>query len=350
MRFGSVCSGIEAASVAWNALGWKASWFSEIELFPCKVLTYHYPNVTNVGDMARLPDLIRDSLVTAPDILCGGTPCQAFSVAGLRNSLDDTRGNLSLIFCEVADAIDSIRTANGEQPAIVFWENVPGVLSTKDNAFGCLLARLAGEDEALVAPRERWSNAGCVFGPKRTVAWRILDAQYFGVAQRRKRVFVIASARERFNPVEVLFEFGGVRRDIAPNREEGQEVAGTSAERSSGSSATNQATVAYSLQGNMLGRGDTAGPVGLGVGTELSYTLTRTDLHGVVTGEPAHVRRQTPLECERLQGLPDDYTDVKPNTDSLRYKAIGNSWCVPVVRWIGERINLELRKLNVSKE
>ena len=223
MRFGSVCSGIEAASVAWESLGWKAAWVSEIEPFPCAVLAHHYPEVPNLGDMTTLPELIGAGVVEAPDIFCGGTPCQAFSVAGKRQSLDDARGNLSLVFCEIANAIDDIRIGTGKQPSIIFWENVPGVLSTKDNAFGCFLAELAGETSALLPPRGgRWSNAGVVHGPKRTIAWRTLDAQYFGVAQRRRRVFVVASARDGIDPAEVLFEFEGVRRDTAPSREAGQ--------------------------------------------------------------------------------------------------------------------------------
>ena len=225
IRFGSVCSGIEAASVAWHPLGWEAAWLSEIEPFPCAVLKHHYPQVPNLGDMTLLPNRIASGEVEAPDVFCGGTPCQAFSVAGLRQSLDDSRGNLSLIFCEIANAIDNIRLIQQSNPAIIFWENVPGVLNTKDNAFGCFLAGLAGESDALIPSGGRWTDAGFIDGPKRAVAWRVLDAQYFGLAQRRKRVFVIASARDDFDPAEVLFEFDGVRRDIAPSRETRKEVA-----------------------------------------------------------------------------------------------------------------------------
>jgi len=219
MRFGSVCSGIEAASVAWHPLGWEAAWLSEIEPFPCAVLKHHYPDVPNHGDMTLLPEKILSGEVEAPDLFCGGTPCQAFSVAGLRNSLDDARGNLSLTFVGIANAIDHVRSVRRDSPAIIFWENVPGVLNTKDNAFGCFLGALAGESEQILPSGDKWTNSGCVFGPQRTVAWRVLDAQYFGVAQRRRRVFVVASARNDFNPAEVLFEFEGVRRDIAPSRQ-----------------------------------------------------------------------------------------------------------------------------------
>ena len=219
MRFGSVCSGIEAASVAWAPLGWKAAWLSEIDRFASAVLAHHYPDVPNLGDMTTLAMRILAGEIEAPDVLCGGTPCQAFSIAGLRKSLEDARGNLSLTFCEIANAIDIVRLRAGKHASIVFWENVPGVLSTKDNAFGCFLAGLAGEDDPLVPPGGKWTNAGCVFGPQRAVAWRVLDAQYFGVAQRRRRVFVVASARAGFDPAAVLFEWDGLRRDTAPSRE-----------------------------------------------------------------------------------------------------------------------------------
>ena len=222
MRFGSVCSGIEAASVAWPF--WQAAWFSEIEPFPCAVLKHHYSEVPNHGDMTTLPDRILSGEVEAPDVFCGGTPCQAFSVAGNRKSLDDARGNLSLTFCEIADAIDSVRYVRNAEPAIIFWENVPGVLNTTDNAFGCFLGKLAGEHCELQPPGGRWTDAGVVHGPQRTIAWRVLDAQYFGLAQRRRRVFVVASSRKGFNPSEVLFEFDSLRRDTAPSRQARQGI------------------------------------------------------------------------------------------------------------------------------
>ena len=229
MKFGSVCSGIEAASVAWHPLGWQAAWFAEIEPFPCAVLAHHYPIVPNLGDMTTIARRVMTGEVEAPDVLAGGTPCQAFSVAGLRESLADERGNLTLKFVELADAIDFVRVRDGRPPAIVFWENVPGVLSTKDNAFGCFLAGLAGEDEPLRAPGGKWANAGAVYGPARSIAWRTLDAQYFGLAQRRRRVFVVASARDGFDPAKILFEWAGVRRDSAPSREAREGSAGGAA-------------------------------------------------------------------------------------------------------------------------
>jgi len=454
IKFGSVCSGIEAASIAWNPIGWEAAWFSEIEPFPCKVLEHHYPTIPNYGDMTLLPERIRSGSIEVPDIFCGGTPCQAFSVAGKRQSLDDARGNLTLTFCEIADELDTTRLVRGEQPTIIFWENVPGVLSTKDNAFGCFLGQLAGENCELQPPGGRWSNAGCVLGPKRAIAWRVTDAKYFGVAQRRRRVFVVATARNDIDPAAILFEFDGVRRDIAPIpearkdtpsdvgegftatsfaqysagvgtlRANGGDLGGgseTLAVLASGAGAVGtlgaaqgqklwlgnqeafsgdfhvihgtqdpcvsesiafalgrnnggENVVCYGSAGNTIGRKPENGGNGNGYGFEVGYTLTKTDIHGVCSftcsevgptmgssGPPysrtgnervesealaitgMKVRRLTPVECERLQGFPDGYTDIKPNgkptPDGPRYKALGNSWAVPNVRWIGERIN-----------
>ena len=340
MKFGSVCSGIEAASVAWNSLGWDAEWFAEIEPFPSAVLAHHYPDVPNLGDMTLLPEKILNGEIEAPDILCGGTPCQAFSVAGNRQSLDDARGNLTLTFCEIADAIDSRR----DKPAIIFWENVPGVLNTKDNAFGCFLARLAGGDSELKPSGKRWTNAGVVFGHKRTVAWRVLDAQYFGLAQRRKRVFVIASARDGFDPAEILFEFEGLRRDIAPSREVGKTTSSIEDRSPDGcptvgtlmardykgignqdledgigllcfeprsadgvprihndlcptlntmGGGQREPCVAYDIAENIIGRQDENGGNGIGSQEELQYTLNATGVHGVAYGfEPGIAKRE----------------------------------------------------------
>ena len=225
MNFLSICSGIDAASVAWEPLGWKAVGFSEIEPFPCAVLAHHWPHVPNLGDMTKHQswENLRDV-----DLLIGGTPCQAFSVAGLRNSLDDERGNLTLIYINILNQIDEERNNARRSPAICVWENVPGVLNTKDNAFGCFLGGLAGSGGALEPPdaEHGWTNSGYVRGPQRTIAWRILDAQYFGVAQRRRRVFVVASAREGFCPEQILFESDGMRRDFAPSRIQGEGAAG----------------------------------------------------------------------------------------------------------------------------
>ena len=204
----------------------KPVWFAEIEPFPSAVLAHHWPTVKNLSDMTLVAEMIAAGTITAPDILVGGTPCQAFSVAGSRKGLSDERGQLTLAYVDILNAIDKQRPGN---EAVCVWENVPGVLSSKDNAFGCFLGKLVGEDRELRPAGRKWTNAGCVSGPQRTIAWRILDAQYFGVAQRRRRVFVVASAREGFDPIKVLFESEGVRRDIAPSRETGKAVAALTA-------------------------------------------------------------------------------------------------------------------------
>ena len=215
--------------MAWEPLGFAPAWFAEIEPFPSAVLAHHWPHVTNLGDMTKIATDVLKGDVANPDILVGGTPCQAFSVAGAREGLADDRGFLTIKYVELANAIDQKRAAAGAAPCITVWENVPGVLSSKDNAFGAFLGFLAGEDCELVPPGKKWENAGCVLGPQRAIAWRILDAQYFGVAQRRRRVFVVASAREGFDPAKVLFEREGVRRDTPPSREAGKAVAALTA-------------------------------------------------------------------------------------------------------------------------
>nr|DAF68759.1 MAG TPA: Cytosine specific methyltransferase [Caudoviricetes sp.] len=481
LTYGSVCSGIEAASVAWEPIGMTPLWFSEIEPFPSAVLAAHWRQVDNLGDMTKISAAVRAGDVPAPDLLVGGTPCQAFSVAGLRGGLSDERGQLTLSYVELADSIDEKREQNGEQPAIIVWENVPGVLSSKDNAFGCFLAGLAGESEEFKPTGKKWTNVGYVSGPKRTIAWRILDAQYFGVAQRRRRVFVVASARTDICPAEILFEYDSLHGDITPGGETGQTVAAltkngvgatgaddnqaqaghliafgggnTSGEikvattctahgarldfdtdtfavhgtqdpdvnhelahtlgrnhgqenacisfaensqgeirlqggdgqivgplstgggkpgqgypaiafsckdyggdaienlsptlRAGNSSNSNQNSgqpPAIALAGNTIGRAPQNGGNGTGYDESgVSYTLTKSDIHGVSVRNS--VRRLTPVECERLQGFPDNHTliswrgkDAADCPDGPRYRAIGNSMAVPVMRWIGERI------------
>lgn len=418
MRYGSLCSGIEAASVAWEPLGWQPAWFAEIEPFPCAVLNHHWPHVPNHGDMTQLVGKILNGSVEAPDVLVGGTPCQAFSVAGLRGSLDDERGNLTLVLIRILDAIDFIRARNGQPPCILVWENVPGVLNTKDNAFGCFLGGLAGENLPLEPAGKKWTNAGAVLGPTREIAWRVLDAQFFGVPQRRRRIFAVASARA-IRPAEILFERQGQAGHPTAGSEAGQDpaafvessfgaykqstVCGTV--RASGGAvqggsetllacrmrgfgdyiqdntagtvkardhkdATDLIVVhgrqdpctsdkAFTLDcqhsgntnivcinGNIIGKdpNGTSGGNGMGaIQDGTAYTLTATDRHAVSDG--LQVRRLTPTECERLQGFPDNHTQIpwrgKPAADcpdGPRYKAIGNSIAVPVMRWIGRQI------------
>jgi DNA (cytosine-5)-methyltransferase 1 len=289
MRYGSVCSGIEAASVAWHQLGWEAAWLAEIEPFPSSLLQHHYPSVPNYGDMTALADRVSNLEIEAPDVLVGGTPCQAFSVAGLRQSLDDDRGQLTIKFLELADAIDNVRRTRGEPECIIVWENVPGVLSTKDNALGCFLAGLAGESEPLLPAGGRWSDAGCVYGPERTIAWRVLDAQYFGVAQRRRRLFVVASARDGFDPAQVLFEFDGLRRDLAPSRTQRKDVAEPITAgiekgcRGTEGIESNWAIPTYGIPGNWVGRKPENGGNAVQPMDDLSPNLTSTDRHAVAS-------------------------------------------------------------------
>lgn len=454
MKYGSVCSGIEAASKAWEPLGWKPVWLSEIEPFPSAVLAHHWPEVTNLGDMTKIADAVRAGDVEAPDVLVGGTPCQAFSIAGLREGLSDDRGQLTLSYVELANAIDAKRREHGAQESIIVWENVPGVLSSKDNAFGCFLAGLAGESSELQPAGGKWTHAGCVSGPERVIAWRVLDAQFFGVAQRRRRVFVVASARKGFDPAAVLFELDSVRRDSAPRRETQKAVAALTA-RGVGTCGAddNQAQaghliaecangdVSHTLKGEgfdgsedgtgrgvpvvAFGGGNTSGNIDVAAcltakgqridfevetfavhGTqdpdtnrELAHTLGRNNgQENAIVTEPftlairgrsegstvevrndgtanalltpnggragmgvgaigwgMQVRRLTPIECERLQGFPDNHTligwrgkDADECPDGPRYKAIGNSMAVPVMRWIGERIAAALPAAKLS--
>ena len=305
ITYGSVCSGIEAATQAWHPLGMRAAWFAEIEPFPSAVLARHYPDVPNHGDMTKLAALVLAGKIPAPDVLVGGTPCQAFSVAGMREGLTDPRGALTIKYVELADAVDYVRAGQRKPASVIVWENVPGVLSDKGNAFGCFLGALAGEDCELQPPGKKWQDAGCVYGPKRTIAWRILDAQYFGLAQRRRRVFVIASARDGFDPTEVLFEREGARRDCPPGR---------SAE--------------FALHPTLTAQG------GGSLDDREAYVL-----------EPEGIRRTSVIEWERCQGFPDNYTQIpwrgKPVSecpDGPRYKAIGNSKAIAVAHWIGGRI------------
>jgi len=164
--YGSVCSGIEAATLAWKPLGMRATWFAEIEPFPSAVLAHHYPNTPNFGDMTKLGAQVLAGKIAAPDILVGGTPCQAFSVGGMREGLTDPRGALTIKYVELADAVDSVRAGQRKPACVVVWGNVPGVLSDTGNAFGCFLGALAGEDCELQPSGKKWPDAGVCMDPK----------------------------------------------------------------------------------------------------------------------------------------------------------------------------------------
>ena len=448
MNYLSVCSGIEAASCAWEHLNWNPIGFSEIEKFPARVLEHHYPNVTNFGDMTNYKEWNINGTV---GLLVGGTPCQSFSVAGLREGLKDPRGNLMLTYVGILDHF---------RPKWFIWENVPGVLSSNQGRdFGSLLGAVA--------------DIGYRF------AYRVLDAQYFGVAQRRRRVFVVGNLGDWRGPAKVLFESGCLSRDSPPSREKrkeitsrsgiGVEITGPLAARRfaetdglsensaqmvvmpdtvgtldlecGGGRKTHQSVVSghfiptfwngkqvadtitcifdnqrmpdknklqaviaiqdasgrdkaqngkgwnedvsYTLEtrgqqgvahafkvrgggGNggkgYLGQDEQAFTIStvqdqqIAVGVDIYNTTETNDLACTLTAsgntstnsgpkvmQQMAVRRLTPVECERLQGFPDRYTDIlpggKPTPDGPRYKALGNSMAVPVMRWIGERID-----------
>lgn len=308
MTVGSLCSGIEAASVAWARPDVDFAWFSEVALFQSRFLREKYPQVPNIGDLCSIPDKIARGEVPATDIICGGTPCQAFSLTGHKRGLDDERGQLTLKFIEVVGANDVARGA----PSIVFWENVEGVLKDKTNAFGCFVSGLAGCDEVL--PIAQWPGAGLVRGPRRNVAWRVLDAKYFGVPQQRKRLYVVAGGID-FHPENILFELHEHRLGTFP-----------------------RVPLAFKKDGKQFEV--------FREYTDCLYSAYGTKWNGnaaayngsLYVAENGRLRRMTPLECERLMGFPDGYTDVDFASLTNRYQGVGNSWAVPVVRWIGERL------------
>lgn len=339
-RYGSVCSGIEAATAAWHPLGWEPAFFSEIEPFPRAVLSHHYPDVPLHGDFTT----IEGNEYGPINLLVGGTPCQSFSIAGLRGGLDDDRGNLALEFLRLAD-----RT----RPRWLVWENVPGVLSSNGGRdFGSILGGLV--------------ELGYGF------AYRVLDAQYFGVAQRRRRVFVVGCLGDAGSAAAVLFERHSLQGNSSPRREKGEEIAGTIAARF-GISRNNHEEL--TLAKTLIARNGCGGfdldsetavvqdvdqghslPI---IPFDLAQITSKTNRSKAEDGMPAPtmsknsnmhvatsaVRRLTPIECERLQGFPDNFTRIRWRNkseddcpDGPRYKALGNSMAVPVMRWIGERI------------
>lgn len=375
ITYGSVCSGIEAATHAWEPLGWKAAWFSEIEKFPSTVLKKYHPDVPNLGDITKLLER-KEVYERTIDLLVGGTPCQSFSVAGLRKGMADPRGNLALVFLEIADKL---------RPRWMVWENVPGVLSSNEGRdFGSFLGGVA--------------ELGYGF------AYRVLDAQYFGLAQRRERVFVVGYLGDWRPSAAVLFERESLSWNPSPSRQEGETTSHTIApcigasgrgfertgetrgqdpvvchsltkrhDSSEDGTGRGSTLVAFSCKDNgrdcqsdlaptlrsmghsnshANGGGQLAVAFSAGnsaAARSIGYTVEATPpLRGSESGTnqvptiqgSVGVRRLTPRECERLQGFPDDYTKVTEKTkDGPRYKAIGNSMAVPCMRWIGKRID-----------
>lgn len=320
---GSVCSGIEAASVATTEMDLSFQWLSEIAEYQAKLLSIKYPSIRNVGDMNQLPELINSGEVNAPDIICGGTPCQAFSVTGYRNGLDDDRGNLTLKFVDIIDANDRVRSKESKDPTIIFWENVEGVLSDKTNAFGCLVSSLAGYDESIM--NERWPSAGFIHGPKRNIAWRVLDAKYFGLPQQRRRLYLLAGGLD-FHPEQVLFEKQTHPIDRKyPNQNTCFDKEGHHFEI-----FREYTDCLYSAYGTKWN------------GNAAAYNGS------LFIVQDGRLRRFSPIECERLMGFPDDYTliGVGKRNKTARYNSIGNSWAVPVIKSIFTRLTNYLSDKN----
>lgn len=333
MRYLSLCSGIEAASVAWEPLGWEPIGFCEIEAFPSAVLAHRFPSVPNYGDMTQLEG--RD--LGTVDIVVGGTPCQGFSTAGKRGGLADKRSGLAMHFVRIVSDI---------RPKWIIWENVPGVFSTNGGRdFGTFVRALAE----------------CGYH----LAWRVLDAQHFGVPQRRRRLFVVGHSGDWRYPASVLFEPESLRGHPAPGGK-AETAAASGAEGSSGACrGTDRVTQALTRSFGCGGADDNRAQGGfyipvipplttsfwannpsqagkLIVARCLTSRAERYDFE-TETLIPSHgVRRITPLEAERLQGFPDGWTNIpwrgRPAPDRLRYRALGNAMCVNVMRWIGERI------------
>lgn len=361
LTYGSICSGIESTAIAWNGLGIAPLWFSEIAPFPCAVLANNYPDVENLGDMQRVAAYVLSGKIKAPDVLVAGTPCQPFSVGGMREGLVDERGALTIKFMELADANDFVRARARKPASIIVWENVPGVLKDKGNAFGCLLAALAGESCELRPTGRKWTDSGCVYGPQRTIAWRVLNAQYFGVAQRRRRVFVVASARPGFDPASVLFDLGSVRRDIAPIEPKAiateVHVCGCGGRLPLCLGIFDCPKCGLRVSGL-----EPTWWSGAGITQTIDAVLAKHQTMPEKNRFPAvldngRLRFLTPTEAERLQGLPANYTQVswrgktaEDCPDGLRYNAVGNCMAVPVVRWLGRKLVAALEGQTTTAE
>lgn len=395
MKYVSLFSGIEAATVAWKSLGWSALAFSEIDKFPCALLEQHYPDVPNLGDVQKITrERICD--LGPIDIVVGGFPCQDVSVAGKRAGLknDDGTATRSGLF------FDAVRIADWARSRWTVIENVPGLFSNhKGRDFAAVVGALAGCD--FDVPSGGWRNAGVAVGPKGLVEWTTLDAQYHGLAQQRRRVFVVRDSGNWTDRPPLFLEPYRLQGNPAPSHEAGQEVAlpvtcrvdrGGSNREAQGNNliafglkahhARNSADenfIAHTLRGEGFdasedgtGRGTPLIPVAMTLSAAnnansnaagrrreddtnlVSQTITAQMYRsgGATAGNnpgvrncfpmQGGVRRLTPRECERLQGFPDDYTLIpyrgKPAKDSPRYKALGNSFAVPVIRWIGKRI------------
>ena len=306
MRYISLFSGIEAATVAAEGLGLVPVAFSEIDPFPSAVLAYHYPNVPNVGDVSKVDWRPYRGKC---DLIVGGSPCQSFSIAGKREGLNGASG----LMWEYVRAIREVC------PQWIVWENVPGALSSSGgDDFRCLLSAL---DEL-------------GYG----LAWRILDAQFFGVPQRRRRVFLVGHFGAK-PPTEILFERESLRGDFETSRKKREAITERAGRCSEGASKGIKQTTYLCMADD---NAHTA------IDKDVCGTLKVCGSAPMIAydGGDMVVRKLTPMECERLQGFPDDYTKVPYKgkhsddcPDTPRYKALGNSMAVPVMRWIFERLD-----------
>ena len=372
MRLLSLFSGIEAISVATSEFPVEVVAFSEIEPFPCSLLKHRYPEVMNLGDVTKVTQTTIRKLGRI-DIIVFGSPCQDLSIAGKREGLSGERSGL---FKSAIRIVRWARKHNGCRYAL--WENVPGAFSSNSGEdFREVLRLFSGAK----FPVKKWRNSGVVFSNECQIEWRVLDAQHFGVPQRRRRVFALADFGDWANRPSILFESGSMRRDSEAS---GKERATTAARAGEGTAFDFQAIGQYGSGkvGSTLSARDfkdskdlvvsATGPTthaltarhdgsedGSGRGTPIIHSsdtapamtssgppYSRTGNQRVeaeaLVATPTQVRRLTPTECERLQGFPDGWTDIphrgKPAADAPRYKALGNSMAVPVVKWILERI------------
>lgn len=349
--FGSLCSGIEAASFVLEPLGLRLVWLSEIAEFQSRFLEEKYPQAPNLGDMNDIPKLVDEGEAFAPDFVCGGTPCQAFSLAGWRNGINDDRGQLTLKYIDIVDAIDRKRRGKGLCRTVFFWENVEGALTDKTNAFGCFLAGLLGLEEPLISPLgkikktadkdgnetivyPKWPNAGVVYGVERNIAWRIMDAKYFGLPQQRRRIYLLGGGKD-FHPEDVLFEIGELLND--PFKADS-----SSSLPSLFEDAEKEGRVQFKLSKEINGHRIEA----FRSYSDCLYAAYGTKWNGnaaafngsLFFAQDGRLRRLNPLECERLMGFPDNYTLLDKCKDTQRYQAVGNSWAVPVIKWIAQRL------------
>ena len=319
MTVGSLFDGIGGWLLAARHAGITPVWASEIELFPCLVTARHFPDVKQLGDITQIdPDTL-----TPVDIICAGSPCQDLSIAGKRKGLNGERSGL---FRTAVDIVRRMRDrTGGRYPRFFVWENVPGAFSSNRGMdFQAVLEEI-GESEIPMPQGNRWASAGLVQFPGAEIAWRVLDAQYWGVPQRRKRIFLVADfAADGRCAGEILFESEGVSWDTATGTGTGEEIA-------RGSEDCARVAVYDMTHANEVMR-----PVFGGIVPTLNARMGTGGNQVPVVLTEGKVRRLTPTECERLQGLEDGYTDG--GSDTARYKALGNGMAQPCADYVIRRI------------